>query len=744
MATYVFPGQGAQFKGMGSELFREFKDMVREANAIVGYDIEELCMFDKHNLLSKTEYTQPALFVVNALSYLKNRQENNEKIDYFAGHSLGEYNALFAADVFDFETGVKLVEKRGQLMSMARGGGMSAVIGLDQNTIEQIISINKFNLEIANCNSPSQIVVSGLKEDVTAAREYFLEEGAKHYVILNVSGAFHSRHMQEYSRMFADYVGQFSFNKPSVPVISNVHAEPYSDHLIHQFLIEQMTNRVNWTGSIRYLLEQGQTEFVEVGPGQVLTKLIDAIQQTTTIEVTKSISTQKEVSEYTQTTLNKLGESSFQQVYDVKLSYMVSFLPKGITSAEMIIKLARSNILGFYGASGLPLDRIEQDLTYINKELGKLQPFGVGILGGAYNSNDQEILKLLLKHKVANLEIQGYKNITPALVQFRAEGLVRDDHGIVSINHRIIAQAKSIEDAEIFLSPAPAYLLEDMVLKGLLSQEKAEWLMNIPMVDDLYVESTITETNRMLDSAVLLPAVIKMRDLRTRSTSWPRTRIGSAMQIGSPETTGLSFFLGADFVVTRSINQATVEAGLSNMAKSMLDRARDKNSAIVPKVDCFESGEYTMVLHDNMYFAERADLLYRLFYNNDSWYEIDEEERNRIQELYLGQTFEQVQDNLSAILPKSILKRAERNGKVAMAHIYYWYLEQAQDLAITGDMRHSGEYHICFDQAAAACNNWLSGTEMETWENRRVDKLAEKLMLEAEMYLNERLSELKS
>ena len=142
MNVYVFAGQGSQFKGMGKKLFEEFGDLVAQANSVLGYSIEDVCINNPENKLNKTEYTQPAIFIVNALSYLKLKKDGLEKPDYFLGHSLGEYNALFAAGAFDFITGVKLVAERGKLMARANDGGMYAVIGLDEQKVRKVIEEN--------------------------------------------------------------------------------------------------------------------------------------------------------------------------------------------------------------------------------------------------------------------------------------------------------------------------------------------------------------------------------------------------------------------------------------------------------------------------------------------------------------------------------------------------------------------------------------------------------------------------
>ncbi len=174
MATFIFPGQGSQVKGMGGNLFNEFRELTAQADDILGYSIKELCMEDPNSTLGQTQYTQPALFVVSALSYLKRIKETGRKPDFVAGHSLGEYNALFAAGAFDFETGLKLVKKRGELMSLATGGSMAVVLGITEENIVEVLEQNGlYSIDIANVNSPYQVAISGLKEDIDKARLNF-------------------------------------------------------------------------------------------------------------------------------------------------------------------------------------------------------------------------------------------------------------------------------------------------------------------------------------------------------------------------------------------------------------------------------------------------------------------------------------------------------------------------------------------------------------------------------------------
>ena len=280
MITFIFPGQGSQTKGMGGTLFDEFKELTTEADEILGYSIKECCIEDPNSNLGQTQYTQPALYIVNALSYLKKIQGTGKKPDFVAGHSLGEYDALFAAGAFDFATGLKLVKKRGQLMSLATGGGMAAVIGLKEEQIAEILKQNNLqNIEMANYNSPTQIVISGSKQDIEYAKPIFERiKEVQMFIILKTSGAFHSRYMGEAKREFEIFLNAFTFSELTIPVISNVHARPYKQSDIKLNLIEQITQPVRWTESIRYLMGRGEMEFEEIGVGKVLTGLVRRIK----------------------------------------------------------------------------------------------------------------------------------------------------------------------------------------------------------------------------------------------------------------------------------------------------------------------------------------------------------------------------------------------------------------------------------------------------------------------------------
>jgi malonyl CoA-acyl carrier protein transacylase len=261
---------------MGADLFDRYPDWTAEADAILGYSVRELCVDDPQGRLGSTAFTQPALYVVNALSYRARQEKGARPPAFVAGHSLGEYDALLAAGVFDFGTGLRLVKRRGELMGRVAGGGMTAVIGLEPKRLQQILQESEAGrrVDVANFNSFDQTVLAGPKADLEAVQPALQGAGARAVIPLNVSAPFHSRYMREAQSEFAVFLRDFEFRPPGIPVISNVSARPYEPDLVRQTLSEQIGTSVRWLESMLYLLDRPDPQFEEIGPGTVLTKLL--------------------------------------------------------------------------------------------------------------------------------------------------------------------------------------------------------------------------------------------------------------------------------------------------------------------------------------------------------------------------------------------------------------------------------------------------------------------------------------
>lgn len=277
----VFPGQGSQSKGMGADLFDRYPDWTTVADDVLGYSIRALCVDDPRGELGQTAFTQPALFVVNAMSYRARVDEGAAPPAFVAGHSLGEYNALVAAGVFAFADGLRMVQERGRLMGQVTGGGMMAVVGLPPPRIEAVLAESDAGrrVDIANFNSPEQTVLAGTRDDLAAVEGAIKAAGARACIVLKVSAAFHSRYMHEPMRQFKAFLAGFPFGPPTIPVVANLTGLPYAPDALYDTLADQIGHSVRWLDTVHFLLGQGVTDFEEVGPGTVLTKLITQIRK---------------------------------------------------------------------------------------------------------------------------------------------------------------------------------------------------------------------------------------------------------------------------------------------------------------------------------------------------------------------------------------------------------------------------------------------------------------------------------
>ena len=290
MNAYVFPGQGAQFVGMGKPLYDEkplAKDLFEQANDILGFRITDLMFAGTDDDLKQTKVTQPAVFLHSVI--LARTLGEDFRPDMTAGHSLGEFSALVAARALSFEDGLQLVSKRAQAMQKAcekTPSTMAAIIGLADEQAEQICAeITDEVVVCANYNCPGQIVISGTIAGVDAACEKMKAAGAKRALKLKVGGAFHSPLMEPARAELAEAIESTHFNQPVCPVYQNVDARPQTDpDAIRRNLIAQLTSPVRWTQTVRNMASDGATHFTELGPGNVLQGLIKKIEPAVAVD----------------------------------------------------------------------------------------------------------------------------------------------------------------------------------------------------------------------------------------------------------------------------------------------------------------------------------------------------------------------------------------------------------------------------------------------------------------------------
>lgn len=284
MKSYVFPGQGSQFTGMCYDLYQKhsvLKEMFESAEDILEFNISKIMFNGSKDDLTQTKVTQPAIFI-HSMAILKILGDsfNPKKV---AGHSLGEFSALVAAGVLSFEDGLKLVSIRAMAMQKAcenTNGTMAAILALENDVIESVCANVEGKVVAANYNCPGQVVISGEYKAVQNACEILTEKGARRALILPVGGAFHSELMNEAKQELSEAINKAKFNEPTCPIYQNVTSvAETSIILLKENLISQLTSPVKWTQSINKMIEDGATEFIEIGPGKVLQGLIKKINK---------------------------------------------------------------------------------------------------------------------------------------------------------------------------------------------------------------------------------------------------------------------------------------------------------------------------------------------------------------------------------------------------------------------------------------------------------------------------------
>jgi len=290
MFSIIFPGQGSQFVGMGKEFYEKYslvKDIFSRADEALGFSLSEIILKGPITKINLTENTQPSIFVISYSIFSVMKKEFDidlNKANYFAGHSLGEYSALACANGIDFEDAIRLLNKRGKSMQSAVPPGeglMLAILGMDINEIEKILNENtKFeNCQIANDNCPKQTVVSGRASAINELSKFLKQHSIKS-IILPVSAPFHCFMMKQSTEIMTKHINETNFKNPNPKIISNVTASAQNDTKeIKKLLIRQIESRVRWRESVEYMIKNDVDEFVEIGPGKVLSGLVKRINK---------------------------------------------------------------------------------------------------------------------------------------------------------------------------------------------------------------------------------------------------------------------------------------------------------------------------------------------------------------------------------------------------------------------------------------------------------------------------------
>lgn len=427
-----------------------------------------------------------------------------------------------------------------------------------------------------------------------------------------------------------------------------------------------------------------------------------------------------------------LGDASFKKAYHLRYAYVAGAMAEGISSVEMVEEMARAGMLGFFGASGLPLAVVEKAIARLQASLGDL-PFGSNLM---HNANDPEwenaIVDLYLRHGIHLADAAAFVDLTPALVLYRIKGIHREPDGRIVCPNQVLAKISRVEVARRFLAPPPEKALQALLADGRITQEEAELARFVPMAQDLLAEADSGGHTDNRPALVLLPTLQAVCDELNAVYQYPEpVRVGLGGGIGTPAAAAAAFSMGAACVLIGSVNQSCVEAGTSQTAREMLAAARPVDVVMAPSADMFERGGQAQVLKRGTIFAQRARELYEMYCRYDSLESIPQAKRQALEQDIFGRTLEEewasTRDFFNTRDCRQI-QRAETDPKHKMALVFRSYLGQASRWAISGNPSRKMDYLIWCGPAMGAFNEWAKGSFLEKAENRRVVTVALNLL----------------
>jgi len=429
-----------------------------------------------------------------------------------------------------------------------------------------------------------------------------------------------------------------------------------------------------------------------------------------------------------------LGDRSFNDVHGVRFPYVVGEMANGIASIDMVLAAGRAGLLGFFGAAGLHPARVEDALHTMQRALGdEDRPYGANLIHSPHEPDlENAVVDLYLKHNLTKVSASAYMGLTPMVVRYAATGLSVDSAGKIRRKNAVFAKISRPEVAARFLAPAPDDMLTSLVAKGQLTSREADLARRLPIAEDITVEA---DSGGHTDNQVLtavFPTVLALKNALAEKHGYTRpVRVGAAGGLGTPSAVAAAFGLGAAYVLTGSVNQATREAGLSTRAKQLLTTARLGDVVMAPAADMFEMGVKVQVLKRGTMFGVRAQKLYDVYRAHASLDDIPSAERARLEK----DIFQMPIDEMWASTAKFFetrdpreLEKAEQDPKHKMALVFRSYLGQSSKWAIGDAAGRALDFQIWCGPAMGAFNEWVEGSFLQPLDVRTVEQIARNLL----------------
>ncbi|MGV9764235.1 acyltransferase domain-containing protein [Micromonospora tulbaghiae] len=715
MRAWVFPGQGSQHPGMGEGLLDRFPAECATAERIIGVPPARLCRDARGEYLGRTRYVQPAVFLVSVLAARAALADGRPPPEVVAGHSLGEYAALHLTGCLDFDSALSLVVRRGRLMESVTGGGMVAVLGLPLSRVTELLAEIP-DVDLANHNLPDQFVLAGSTAGVRAVVDAVRRLGTGRCVPLAVSVPAHSRFMAGAAEAFAVALRDVAPAPPSIPVVSNVTGSPHVPGEIPGMLLRHFVEPVRWWDTMCLLARSGVTEPVEVGPGEVLTKMwrraagsLPAPAPGGPLAVAAPVPPSGPVAPpgpvaapvarghdpgpppAAASRPRPAGSSGLRADYGIRYACLAGSSPFGVTSPAFLRRLSEAGQLGFFGAQGLAPAEIRAALA----ELRDVRRYGMAWPSGG---DERALCDLYLAHDVRHVEVTGpLAVVSPQLVRFR--------HG--DGPRQVLVRAPDLATAVRFLRPADPATVRALAAAGHLDGASAGAAAREAVATDVAVER---------DAHALVPVLVALRDREA-----PGTRIGVA-GVGTPAAVAAAFALGADFVVTTTVNQCTAEAATSDAAKDLLAALDVTDIREAPDPDLFELGGRSPVAHRGTLFAARAEELYRMFLRYDRLADVGPRRLAELERTHFGRPLDEVRADLGV---------AGRDDRHVLASVCAAYCREATAAALRGTAGQRLNYRVPASTDVGAFNRLVAAEPLADWRARHAELVTERLLREA-------------
>lgn len=433
--------------------------------------------------------------------------------------------------------------------------------------------------------------------------------------------------------------------------------------------------------------------------------------------------------------MSDFGDAGFCRRHELRLPYMAGAMAHGIASTDLVIALAEKGMLASYGAAGLPLERVATALDLLQSRLAG-RSYAVNFIHSPQEPRiEQQLAHLLLDKGITLVEASAFMKLSKALVYYRVKGLRQNALGQIIAAQRIIAKVSRVEVARQFWSPPPQGLLDQLLHEGAITEDEHRLAARIPMAEDLTIEADSGGHTDNRPLVTLLPQMLALRaEIEREQNFQDALRIGAAGGIATPHAVLAAFSMGADYIVTGTINQACVESGTSDAVRQMLAETQQGDITMAPAADMFELGVKVQVLKRGTMFAMRAQRLYELYRQYSSLEQIPQKDRQTLEDSFFKQSLEaawQSTEEYFRLRDPSQLARAERDPKHKMSLLFRAYLGQASHWANQGHPERRIDYQIWCGPAMPAFNDWTRGSYLGQLSNRRAALVAWNLFYHA-------------